>query len=355
MHQRWAPGWSGSLPRWCGCGGRALGVYADRFEALRHLTGGAEGSERRGRLPYRPYRVGESGQVSCFGRDPVTAVQVWSGEQGYPGDGEYLDFHKKRFPGGHRYWRVTQAKADLAQKEIYRPARAAERAPEHAAHFLSLLEQALAPARSAGGAPPIACAMFDTELFGHWWFEGPAFLGHVIDGGGRSALEPALPSDHLARHPAAEMVALPEGSWGDGGGHRVWLNDDTRWTWTPIHAAEARLESLARQAREREGADPLLERLMNQAARELLLLEASDWQFLITTFSARDYAELRLAEHAADFDRLAILAERRAEGGAIGEGDAAFLAECERRDSLFPDLDWRGYAAPGRPSTVAAR
>ena len=334
-------------------GGRALGVYADRFDALRHLTGETEASARRGRSIYRPYRVGTAGQVSCFGRDPVTAVQVWSGEQGYPGDGEYLDFHKKRFPGGHRYWRVTHAKADLAQKEIYRPERAAERTPAHAAHFLSLLEQAL-PASNAGGSPPIACAMFDTELFGHWWFEGPTFLGHVLDGA-HDGLRPALPGDYLAQHPPAETVALPEGSWGDGGGHRVWLNQDTRWTWTPIHAAEARLESLVRQARETEAGDPLLTRLMNQTARELLLLEASDWQFLITTFSARDYAELRLAEHAADFERLATLAERRAEGGSLSEGDAAFLAECERRDSLFPDLDWRGYTAPNHPTTVAAR
>jgi 1,4-alpha-glucan branching enzyme len=335
-------------------GGRALGVYADRFEALRHLAKDTEAGDRRGRTPYRPYRIGDKAKVSCFGRDPVTAVQVWSGEQGYPGDGEYLDFHKKRFPGGHRYWRVTHAKADLAEKEIYRPARAAERAPEHAAHFVSLLAQALPPADRGSGAPPIACAMFDTELFGHWWFEGPAFLGHVLDGA-VPTLEPVLPSSYLERFPANEMVGLPEGSWGDGGGHRVWLNEDTRWTWGRVHAAEARIGSLARQARERPSGDPLLGRLMSQTAREVLLLEASDWQFLITTFSARDYAELRLAEHAADFERLATLAERRAEGGAIGEGDAAFLAECERRDSLFPDLDWRGYAAPDHPTTVAAR
>ena len=163
--------------------------------------------------------------------------------------------------------------------------------------------------------------MFDTELFGHWWFEGPSFLGHVLDGAGRG-LDAALPSDYLARHPANEVVALPEGSWGDGGGHRVWLNENTRWTWQPIHDAEARFESLARVARERDDADPLLDRLMRQTGRELLLLESSDWQFLITTFSARDYAELRLAQHASDFGRLATLAERRATGGAIGEGDA---------------------------------
>jgi 1,4-alpha-glucan branching enzyme len=284
----------------------------------------------------------------------VTAVQVWSGEHGYPGDPEYLDFHKKRFPGGHRYWRVTHPKADLAHKEIYRPERAGSQAPQHAAHFVSLLGETLGAA-AARGAPPIACAMFDTELFGHWWFEGPGFLGQVLDRL-RGAIEPASPSDYLGRHPAAEAISLPEGSWGDGGGHAVWLNADTRWTWSLIHTAEARFEALARQARDHGGAaDPLLERLMRQAGRELLLLEASDWQFLITTFSARDYAELRLAQHVADFERLASLAERRAVGGAVSGGDEHFLAECERRDSLFPDLDWRAWAASGRSGAVATR
>ncbi len=338
-------------------GGKPLGVYADRFEALRHLArednGPSPGAERR---PYHPYRVGATAQVQCFGRDPVTAIQVWSGEHGYPGDPEYLDFHKKRFPGGHRYWRVTHPQADLAHKEIYRPARAEARAPEHAHHFLALLERTLAEAAPdsapAPGPPPIACAMFDTELFGHWWFEGPRFIAEVIEGA-RDRVQPALPSEYLARHPAEQVVSLPEGSWGDGGGHKVWLNDGTRWTWDQVHAAEERYEGLARRS-SASGSDPLLERLMSQAGRELLLLEASDWQFLITTFSARDYAELRLAAHAADFDRLAALAERRIAGGALSEAEGNFLAECERRDSLFPDFAWRGYAAAPRAHEVVA-
>ena len=125
----------------------------------------------------------------------------------------------------------------------------------------------------------------------------------------------------------------------------MWLNDATRWTWGPVHAAEARFESLAAKAA-LTAKEPLLERLLAQLGRELLLLEASDWQFLITTFAARDYAELRVSEHAEDFARLARLAGRRLEGGALGESDEQFLRDCEARDSLFPDFDWRGYAPP---------
>ncbi|TMQ73444.1 MAG: DUF1957 domain-containing protein, partial [Candidatus Eisenbacteria bacterium] len=188
-------------------GGKPLGVYADRFEALRHLTRGAESPEpATENRPYFPYRVGPEVRVCCFGRDPVTALQVWSGEHGYPGDGVYLDFHKKRFPGGHRYWRVTHPKADLADKQPYRPADAEARAPEHARHFVDLLQRTLDQIERRD-TEPIACAMFDTELFGHWWFEGPRFLGAVIDAAAaRDGLRPVLPSARLAQEPARHVI-----------------------------------------------------------------------------------------------------------------------------------------------------
>jgi 1,4-alpha-glucan branching enzyme len=334
-------------------GGRPLGVYADRFEALRHLARPEAPIEAPGQRPYRAYRVGSSGTVSCFGRDPVTALQVWSGEHGYPGNGDYLDFHKKRFPGGHRYWRVTHPTADLAHKEIYRPEAAEIRAPEHARHFLDLVTRTLSDPALGATAPPIACAMFDTELFGHWWFEGPSFLGAVLDlAAQRAEIEPVSPSAYLASAPPPQAIALPEGSWGDGGGHQVWLNDATRWTWERVHGAESRFERLVRNAATRPR-DPLLDRLVGQAGRELLLLQSSDWQFLITTLSALDYAELRVTEHSADFERLATLAERRAESGALSEADVAFLADCEQRDALFADYDWRGHAAARSSQPVA--
>jgi 1,4-alpha-glucan branching enzyme len=341
-------------------GGTALGVYADRFEALHHLVRGvAPVAEHPERPPTRAYRVGQAGNVSCFGRDGASAFQVWSGKHGYPGDGAYLEFHKKRFPGGHRYWRVTHPEADLGDKQIYQPGVAAARAPEHAAHFVALLERTMADARLRQAATPAVCAMFDTELFGHWWFEGPRFVAEVLDRcaapDGITALSAGAMLD---RESPREQVALPEGSWGEGGGHDVWLNAETAWTWPLIHGAEMRFERLARAALDappRHGDDPLLERLLAQAGRELVLLEASDWQFLITTLAAQDYARARLDEHLGDFERLAGLAERRVEAGSLSEGDASFLAECERRDALFPDFDWRSYAGRGERAGAATR
>ena len=335
-------------------GGRPLGVYADRFEALRHVVrddGGAASSEEH--TPYRAYRVGKSRNVAVFGRDPHTALQVWSGEHGYPGAPPYLDFHKKRFPGGHRYWSVTHPKADLAHKTIYRPGDADRTVLEHAGHFIELVTSVARENGVRQSEPALVCAMYDAELFGHWWFEGPRFLAAAIDRGLTSELVPVTAGEYLERNPPREAVALPEGSWGDGGGHQVWLNEGTRWTWGPVHAAEGRFETLAQRGMRTES-EPLLERLLAQLGRELMLLEASDWQFLITTVAARDYAELRVAEHAEDFARLAGLTERRLEGGALSEADEQFVRDCEARDSLFPDFDWRGYAATATPASATA-
>jgi len=156
------------------------------------------------------------------------------------------------------------------------------------------------------------------------------------------------------------VVELPEGSWGDGGRHQVWLNDDTRWTWGPIYAAEARFERLAGEAAGRPR-EPLLERLLTQSGRELLLLEASDWQFLITTFAARDYAELRLAEHAESFERLAALAALAAREAARWPrptrrscASASAATRCSRTSTGVVTRPRRDAPRPARPAPSGA-
>src|SRR5256712_13467670 len=120
--------------------------------------------------------------------------------------------------------------------------------------------------------------------------------------------------------PPRTTLALPEGSWGEGGDHRGWLNPDTEWTWDRVYSAEAEwVGHLTRLA----GKDtPELRRVLAQATRELLLLQSSDWQFLITTGTASDYAERRIAEHYAEFKRLCEMA-RALEAGDTLSSDAA--------------------------------
>jgi len=294
------------------------------------------------KTPYAPYFVGgqfeDHPPVAAFVRDPRTGLQVWSRDWGYPGDGSYLDFHKKHFPGGHRYWRVTDSLGDLGTKQEYEPDMAADRVQQNASHFASLVKSVLAENPRPDGQLPVLCAPFDAELFGHWWFEGPDWLqmtGRSLDADPEVALMTC--GEYLAKHSPTSVVSLPEGSWGQGGQHWVWLNDWTIWIWQREYQAELAMQSLVRDHWHSAHEDA--KDLMRQAARELFLLQASDWQFLITTWTARDYAEARANGHESDFKRIADLARRQASGQSLSAEDRAYIQELKERDKLFPDID----------------
>ena len=295
---------------------------------------------------YRTYAVqgkdGPSG-VAVLPRDPRTGYQVWSGDGGYPADGVYLDFHKKRWPGGHRYWRVTGPNVAMDAKHAYQPAAAAEQAREHARHFITLVAGSIAGASDVW-KNPIVAAPFDAELFGHWWSEGVLFLEEVTRllaqaDAASDATSPRLvtSAEYLRREGTASALRLPEGSWGAGGDHRVWLNQDTSWTYARIYAAEYELRELCTAGEWRDGG--LGERLAKQMCRELLLLESSDWQFLMTTGAARDYAERRFREHDEAFGQLHRLWHAWRGAGALDQPGLDVLVALEAQDSLFPDVN----------------
>jgi 1,4-alpha-glucan branching enzyme len=308
-------------------GGQTKGVYIDRFPVLKRLwdnsrDAGAPAGDGAND-PYAAYRAHPSG-VAFFARDEVSGSQVWSRTLGYPGDGAYLEFHKKHFPGGLRYWRVTSDGADLGLKEPYDPAAAAERLEAHAAHFVAVLESEL-----AGRAEGTITALYDTELFGHWWFEGPEWLYHVARRLAVASVEPMNVSEVLERTPPRAALSLPEGSWGQGGFHSIWLNDDTAWIWRKIYRIEEAAAGLPPDP------SPLGRRLLRQFSREKLLLESSDWPFLVSTWSARDYAENRAAEH---FERALTLAGWLEAGRPLEASEEALLGAFEAEDHLFEEV-----------------
>ena len=292
---------------------------------------------------YRPYLVDGPGRadgvnVSIFPRDPKTGTQVWSGDIGYPGDPVYLDFHKKRWPGGHRYWQVTNSKIDMALKTPYYPQHALDRTRGHAEHFAYICRDTLLN-RSTNGTPPILTSPFDAELFGHWWFEGVEWLKNVALQFAREDSPVKLIScaDYLDLHQPSGYLALPEGSWGKNGTNEVWLNPDTSWTWKHIYPAEEAVRQMAAKGTWKKSTEAT--RLAKQICRELLLLESSDWQFLITTGSARDYAEKRFNTHLDQF-RVLIDAWRRHDAGQPLSAETMHsLSEIEQRDSVFADID----------------
>lgn len=328
-------------------GGKAVGTYLARFEGLRKLWDQSRNEEKdrsfdvdANREPYQVYwvdgTVGDGDPVGILTRDPETSLQVWSGEYGYPGDGSYLDFHKKHFPGGHRYWRVTSPQADLGDKKQYVLEDIEPRLNENADHFVGLLRDVLKKS-SVDPSERMVVSPFDTELFGHWWFEGPRWLEKVlwqIEQAGD--IQPSQGSELITSTESAPVVALPEGSWGEGGFHYIWLNENTEWSWKLVHECE---NLITQRVRQFNGASGSLKEMLQQLGRELLLLESSDWQFLISTIAAQDYAELRLQHHYDDFIFLNNLVDKVAsEEGLTVEEHERYRTICNR-DSLFPDLD----------------
>nr|MDO8111693.1 DUF1957 domain-containing protein [Candidatus Sigynarchaeota archaeon] len=332
-------------------GGLAQGVYAARFKLLKDLWKQFMASykpvgEIKGRTPYSPYLIHSSepiAPVAFFTRDEKTGILVWSGEHGYPGDGTYLDFHKKHFPGGLRYWKVTGAKLDLGAKMEYYPADVPGRLDENATHYKNTIKGLLQEYYNNAKKPGIICAMYDTELFGHWWFEGPQFMGRVLKWvQDDPELKLTTAGHYLDMFPPIDQISLPEGSWGQGGGHWIWLNEWTQWTWERITECQKKIKEIADKYGETDKPD--LKKICNQLAREELLLESSDWQFLISTWSARDYAEARVALHYENVVKLYEMAKAFAEGKNIPQGSWEYLGRLEIEDNLFPDIDIKWWA-----------
>jgi 1,4-alpha-glucan branching enzyme len=189
------------------------------------------------------------------------------------------------------------------------------------------------------GRPPILVSPFDAELFGHWWHEGAEWLEHVARIVAREDIPIQLIScgEYLEKFPPTSYIGMKEGSWGQNGDNHVWLNPETSWTWAHIYPAEATVREIATEGKWQDSGDG--ERIMKQLCRELLLLESSDWQFLITTGPARDYAEARFITHV---DQFKIVERAWKEFQAVGqlstESEAA-LKIIEVRDSIFAEID----------------
>ena len=280
---------------------------------------------------------------AVFSRDPRSAARVWASDLGYPGAGVYLDFHKKHYNSGLRYWAVTGAQVDLGDKVDYNAAYSEWQLDIDSEDFVHLVREELREHLAEHGRPGIIAAPFDTELFGHWWFEGPRFLEKVMRKLSESPdIELTNCSRALDNYTAPHItIALPEGSWGEGGHHYVWTNDAVAWMWDTIYPLEDRFLRVIRklkQSTQLEESD-LLRSILEQAGRELLLLEASDWQFVISTQGAIDYSKERFAEHSEFLTRLLDMAENYDAGVGLSDDDAELLQTALVKDRPFETID----------------
>ena len=289
--------------------------------------------------------------VAAFGRDAESSKQVWSSEEGYPGDVDYREFYRDvgydldfdyikeyvqptglRKNTGVKYHRIT---GETKDKEIYVREHAMAKATSHAANFMFNREKQVEWLFDRTGHRPIIVAPYDAELFGHWWYEGPEFIDFFLRKASydQQVFKLATPSDYLRENPTNQVAELPMSTWGDKGYAEVWLNGGNDWMYRHLHAAEKRMVELARRYQE---PSDLERRALNQAARELLLAESSDWAFIITTDTMVEYAIKRFKQHVLRFTRL----YEQLMGGQVDERDLSLI---EYKDNLFPFIDYTMY------------
>ncbi len=298
---------------------------------------------------YRPVRT-PAGLI-VYARDAQSCAQVWSSRGGYPGNAVYRDFYRDigfdlddtyiepYLPGGVRtftgmkYYRVT---GKTGRKEPYLPEQGLQQAARHAEHFLQARSAQVLSLRNTLRIRPVITAAFDAELFGHWWYEGPEWLRGVL--GSPSSRHRTCrfitPSEYIAEHNAFETVSPSASSWGRNGFHEVWLAPANSWIYRHLKKAAG---TLSRLSREYGTATGVFARALNQAARELLLAQASDWPFMMKTETAAGFAEATFREHMGNFFDLC----KEVSAGTVREDHLILL---ELKSPLFREIDFRTFA-----------
>ena len=320
---------------------------------------------------------------TVFGRDMESSRQVWSSINGYPGDFNYRDFYRDigyeadfeyikpyiahngvRVHTGIKYHRIT-GKTD--NKDIYDIQWAKDSAERQAGHFLDSRTSQIESASHYMDKPPIVLCPYDAELFGHWWYEGPYWLYILFKKiyYDECNFELITPSEYMDKYPEIQVSQPCRSSWGANGYSEVWLNPSNDYAHKHLHVAGDRMCKLAYQFKDvydtltdlenkiktlkqekksiatitstsKYKTAKLQVRALNQAARELLLAQSSDWLFIITNNTMVDYAHRRIKDHIGRFTKL----YEQLKSNTI---DSKFLKEIEEKDPIFPDIDYRIY------------
>ena len=195
--------------------------------------------------------------------------------------------------------------------------------------------------------PPLVVAPYDAELFGHWWFEGPRWLDYLVRkiAFDQRTIRLVTLSDYLDRWPENQVATPCPSSWGQNGYNEVWLNGENDWIYRHVHAAADVMEELV-------GAHPrptaAVARALNQAGRELLLAEASDWTFMINSGDMREYAAAGIKNHLLRLHRL----RDQISSGTVEESELEVL---ERQDNIFATIPVaEEFGAAPAPMPLAA-
>lgn len=291
--------------------------------------------------------------IVAFGRDIESSKQVWSANEGYPGDYDYREFYRdigydqdyeyikdyissdgKRIHTGIKYHRITGKTED---KLPYNPYWAKDKADLHAGNFMFNRGKQIDYLSEKMDRPPIIVCPYDAELFGHWWYEGPYWLYSLFKKihFDQKVFKLITPSEYMLENPIMQVSQPCASTWGHKGYNEVWLNPTNDWIYKHLHKSTERMVELAN---ENQFTDGLKRSALNQAARELLLAQSSDWAFIIKTGTMVQYAEKRTRDHIGRFTKL----YHDIKENCIDEN---WLRDVEYKDNIFPELDYTVYSS----------
>lgn len=274
--------------------------------------------------------------VAVFPRDPETGEQVWSGEIGYPGDPDYLDFHIRGGP--FKYNRITSRESGL-HKEPYNPDWATNKASNQAQHFMDSRNQRFEWLRHTMWKKPLVVAPYDAELFGHHWYEGPQFLYFLLKKlhYDQNATELTTGAAYLAENATSQEIWPSVSSWGQKASFEKWMHGANAWMYRHAHQAAREMSRMVHQGIR----DEMDRRVLQQSARQLMLAMSSDLPFVISNGHFIDRMKMLFFDALRGFWELSAMFWRSLDGGTI---DVTRLRELELEHNLFPDVDPARFA-----------
>jgi 1,4-alpha-glucan branching enzyme len=284
-------------------------------------------------------------EAIAWGRDQQSSREVWSREIGYPGDKDYREFHRDlSLECSHDY--LPDYFLDnglpvhsgikfhaIQTNKIYSPGAAKDRARLHAREFIDKRIAAISRMQTLGLASPIIVAPYDAELFGHWWYEGPEFL-----------LQTALRSSDCKEISLCSLAQLSNqqleqqqgepvfSTWGEGGFAETWVNSQNEW----IYPFYEKCISLFNKVASAKSVSPMIKRILNQMCREIVLMQSSDWAFMMTHQSSATYASGRVNHHYQNVVELY----------ALTQNEDLDLEQIQKKESAWPflkEMDYRWF------------
>lgn len=301
--------------------------------------------------------------ICAFARDLESSRQVWSSISGYPGDANYREFYRDigydapydyikpyityngvRVNTGIKYYRITGRDCE---KDVYDVQWAWDSIEKHAGHFFDSRVAQINHLSKYTKNPPLITCPYDAELYGHWWYEGPNFLYTLAKKiyYDKCNFKLITPHEYLMQFPEVQESTPCRSSWGAKGYSEVWLNPSNDYIHKHLHTACDRMCELARMF-PNEPKNSVKWNMLNQCARELLLMQSSDWLFIITNGTMVDYAKKRIKDHVGRFTKMYYLLKNNEDlikRDELNKENMDFLKEIQKMDCIFPDVDYMMY------------